>query len=209
MQEANAFPVLWSQIEPHGSSYSSNVTYASSPSDDFRLESPALISRVRWLGGRSGRPDPAPTGFYIRFYENVYDETLGHDRRADSPQYEQFIPGTAHQAFDTVSGSYYSYDLDLPQPFAANADTLYWLSIQADTCQDPNDPWWGWRKAASQNLNPAEYNDPTYSHHPINEDPFSDYDLAFELQGQVVPEPATLSTLAAGILALALRIKRR
>ena len=72
-------------------------------------------SSVSWLGGRSGPPDPAPSGFHIRFYQNVYDEGLEHDRRADSPVYDQYIVGSAHQAFDSDSGSYYSYYLDLPE----------------------------------------------------------------------------------------------
>lgn len=199
---STALAATWSQPPSGYSGFLSSVNYHAWPADDFKFNGSTAIERVDWWSEGKIDEMPVADGFYIRFYDNYYKADTGQSM-AGSMLYEIFITGDAHQIQD---GDYCHYYAELSTPFLANGGQPYWISIQGDFTNDPNeDYWWGWAKSNTQNLNPAEYNGGSYTHHPINETPFynGNYDLAFELQGSPVPIPGAVWLLGSGIVGLA------
>ncbi len=196
----------WLQPPSGWGSFLSSANFSAWPADDFRFDSETAVERVDWWSVGAIADMPVADGFYVRFYSNYYDADLGISI-ADELLYEVFIPGNAHQTQDGDHSHYYA---ELSTPFLAIGGRPYWVSIQGDFTNDPDDDyWWGWAMSSTHNRNPAEYNSPTYNHRPINEFHSSYYDLAFELHGSPVPVPGAVWLLGSGLCGLVTICKKR
>ncbi|MCX5805962.1 MAG: VPLPA-CTERM sorting domain-containing protein [Proteobacteria bacterium] len=197
--------LLWNQPQGGWGAYIDNTNWNAWIADDFKLVTAAKINQAGWAGGAGGANDPiSPSGFYVRFYDNYYDDALGHNRPADSPAYQVYIPIGSIASSQIGESGYFNYSANLPVSFAAAANTHYWFSVQADTIRI-DQPWWGWLPADTQNIGPGELNFDSYVHYPVNQPPFSgyDYDFTYSLSGSAVPLPGAVWFLAPGFLGLA------
>lgn len=190
---------VWGQPPLDWGKILSSVSFNSWSADDFKLASTTTIDSVAWWGGRGGET-PVVDGFYIRFYSDYYDADYGL-HYADQLLYEEYITGDAGQTM--YNGETYAYSTLIGGTFTAQANRRYWLSVQADTRNDPNDVWWGWQKSSTSNLSEAEYNSSSSSHKPMGTD------LAFALGGSPVPLPATAWLFGSGLLGLMALSRRR
>jgi len=197
--------------------------------DDFECNDPRPVVDLHWWGSYpAGVPVNSPNGFLIEFWTDV----------PESPPFNPFShPGEVIHTIDcrtyteqwvgedidvvlydlvgfvSVVDQCYQYNqrLDPAEYFYQDPGTIYWLSIQA-YWDDPDEfTDWGWK------TRPWYFNDDAVTgfydpelmawswQEVMGGDPVRSWDLAFELS---VPEPATLSVIALGGLAL-LRRRRR
>lgn len=163
-----------------------------------------------------GDPDTNPPGiiqgFNIAFYTDVPGGT-------DTPPwshpgtkiYEAYLPLGETQVTETSYGeiqrtggmqTVFQYEVTLTDPFAQQAGTIYWISIQAvDPDGDPLQ--WGWQESVDH------WNDNGVQSGFAQQgwwDLIPDEDLAFELK--TVPLPASFMLFGSGLLAL-LGIRKR
>ncbi len=156
--------LLWNQVPSGEGKFNTASVYHSWTADDFLLETVLAVNKVSWWGGRGG-DTLVIDGFHIRLCcDGVGLATDQHV--ADQLLLEETVFGDASRAI--CNSETYSCSATLSIVFNAAANQHYWLSIQADTQHDPNDPWWGWQVSNTFALDSAEYNSTCYSHHPVN-----------------------------------------
>ena len=171
--------------------------------------------------GSYGYGSAAPgtiSGFTLNFWANVVDGVTGINRPdyLGTPLLTLAVSGNAGETYlgyaDLETTYYgpndrYGYGLSLATPFAATGGTTYWLSIIADSAFAPE---WGWATAGLNGYNTGPdgpYYDPAVSLSYRQDTSggtlkrnISGGDFAFSLAA--IPEPATMSLLALGGLAL-------
>lgn len=201
---ASSATVLWDQMAfTPGSvaSTASNTGQNAWAADDFQLAATSDITRIAWVGGRSNNINinpPVVDGFRIRFFDNVFDPILGYDRPADTPLYDYYITTFTQDGKTIEPEQFYTYRTDLTTPFTANANDIYWLSVQANADSDPNSTAWLWLDSNTSNLSVAEFSYPGNNYVQITQG----YDLAFALEGSPVPVPGAVWLLGSGLLGL-------
>lgn len=143
--------------------------------DDFSLAADTTITDIHWLGQYfSGSRTNGVDSFLIQFW------SAGSGAPASL-----LYSATVINANETlVSGDTYSYDVDLTNAFLVQANTTYWVSIQAKMLFPPQ---WGWSEGTGGNGTAVQDFVGTRSSVP--------FDMAFSLTGIPtgnLPEPASL-----------------
>lgn len=203
-------PIIWDNGAGVGGFMSSQLDTAypfdSQIADDFNLpigpnNEPAWnVTDVHWEGGFWGG-DPTPGDFRIMFYADAGGQPTGGPGDPTGTALAVYDFGHA-EVNETPNAQGYEYYVDLPDPFVADADTPYWIAIQWVGFFPPQ---WGISVSDTMQGSPVwmgfpllgnDYWTPGYI-------PFgNDRDMAFKLTGVPVPEPASLTLLALGGLAL-------
>jgi hypothetical protein len=212
-------------MDAYGYDFSSEAVVPSQVADDFLCVDGEPVIDLHWWGSywdsgtvwpyhtSGGFPDPTtPTdtppgtllGFDVAFYADVPAGTdpLMPWSHPGIRLYQTFIDmaNVTEVLFGTVAHvggveeNVWQYNADLPTPFLQEAGNIYWLRIQA-VFTDPAYQW-GWHEADSLWHDNAVQTG--YGREGMWEI-LTNKDMAFELS---VPEPATLSLVAIGALAL-------
>ena len=180
--------------------------------DNFQLTGPYLtITEVHWWGEYGSFPDPAPTDdFVIRFFSNTRRKPsvvpfaeMPADNLTRTPAYttDLALRRDDHHDEDTI----YHYSADLPSPLTLNPGTTYYLSVVNNTKSS-----WGWledgaRSHCGDRSHWFRYGDENDEH--AWRTSCRNRNLSFELFA--IPEPATITILLTGMLALAGWHRRR
>lgn len=214
--------VIWDNI-PNGyldTSLSSSqldtaYPFDSEVADDFELACcpPGQhweVTDVHWWGGYWNQDPIVPntTAFNIKFWGDTIE---GLDHRpygapdgtleGDVPLAEYNIPIENVTVTDIGSGIY-AYSVDLPDAWLPECDTRYWISIQSVNLFPPQ---WGWSGASdNQQLSTARYGFPLLGTAYWAD---REHDMAYQLTGVCVPEPATMALFGLGAL-MVLRRRR-
>jgi len=194
---AEAAPVFVQMtVPPTGEYYSySQPGSAVLTADDFVLGSSATIEAVTWQGANSPAGAPGPDAFRILFYTDPIDPSslvasfdVGAANRSDS--------GSTIGAGDVL----YNYWANLGGAgFIATAGTRYWISIVNDELVAPID-YWTWAGGPNGSMAGSFNNGQNW---------FSqEGSTNFTLDSAPIPEPATLSLVAIGLVGLSRARKR-
>jgi len=154
--------------------------------DNFTLTRDAFITGVRWQGSYF---NPSIQGSISQFEIIFWSDAAGLPGNALQTY---GIPGNAGERFVGIDSGFLKYDYatNLSTPFAAYANTIYWLSIQP-TVDFP--PQWYWRAGTGGDGQSANII------RSVSPDPFPILqDLAFSL----VAEPPSSLLLGLGLTAL-------
>ena len=157
---------------------------AAQASDNFALSSNSNITGIEWWGfNYSGTPI-----FSFTFYKDVN----GAPDLSNPTQLSGSLSAIfAFSVSDNLGGTLdvYNYSTTLSTPFAADANTTYWLSIYNTS----SSALWGWQEAAVSGDGAYQ----TGSGRTTN-------NLAFEISGSTtsVPEPSLPVLLGIGILSV-------
>jgi len=127
--------------------------------DDFVLSAAASIGTIEWQGYRDVRYRPA--SYYVSFIPDrgertifvepsegyrprpLWSSTFRHDQVSEQLDVTRVCESSPQQQCGL-----YNYSVALTTPFAAAADTRYWIMIQAES---PTVVGWGWRKGTDDN----------------------------------------------------------
>jgi len=186
---AEAAPVFVQMTVPPTAEYYSYSQPGSAvlTADDFVLGSSATIQAVTWQGANSPAGAPGPDAFRILFYTDPIDPSslvasfdVGAANRSDS--------GSTIGAGDVL----YNYWANLGGAgFSATAGTRYWISIQNDEVVTPID-YWTWAGGPNGSMAGSFSNGQTWFSQPGSTN--------FTLDSAPIPEPATLSLVAIGLV---------
>lgn len=175
--------------------------------DDFAFAAPVLLQDVHWWGSYWVPPSdttiPATDDFRLELYaqdgNHPLDDpfvtiALGDIGRTDTGN------------LDVLGNTIYEYWVDLDDPIVLPALTTFYISIANNTTQSQS--IWAW--SASDDLHE---NDGLHEFgYFLRNDPDMPWagsvvpgNLAFNLTGTVIPEPATLSLFGIGLGSLAIR----
>jgi hypothetical protein len=135
-----ADPIIFDNGPPVGLGSSSQYDF-SGMADDFEFEDPMLVTDVHWWGVIWNPPQAwNPGDFNIYIYE---DDGTGQPTGAGMQFPEVTAIAEWHPTVMGIDlgGFNYEYHYDLDPPFAASANTRYWIEIQADLVYPPQ---WGW-----------------------------------------------------------------
>lgn len=167
--------------------------------DNFQFASPTLITGVSWTGAYFDTQSTV-TGFTIGIYSSVGGEP-------GSLLFSQFIAGTANETSvgNDSFGPVYAYDADI-SGFLAASGAEYWLSIVADLFYDSElITQWGWYEGMGGDG--ISFQDFIHDGTTRTQDP---YDLAFDLTGQVIPEPTSIALFGLlGLVGVRYGLRRR
>jgi hypothetical protein len=192
--------VIYDNGDPFVTAHASDFAYPNQLADDFVLQSGAsTITDIHWYGLYDTQSDIFFADiFTIRIFE---DDGGAPDATA---LYE--ITGvdgnrTATGGFITIYDEY-EYSVDIA-PLALLANTTYWISIVNDTSNVTAGYNWYWADAGSGNSFLRATDAAAWEPYVLTPD------LAFYLTGPVVPEPASMTLLGLGLVAAAVRMRRK
>ena len=166
-------------------------------SDNFRLTSDALVSKINWVGAYSVSSDGETPTFEIGFYEDFFG-----------------LPGLEISSISGVTATetplpdegYFLYSTNIATPVALMGNTNYWISVMANVPQEVDD--WGWA-ITDADVNPLlrgsvqTYKGVFYQYpSTVVNVQFPTVDFAFSLEGSgsaVIPEPMS-ALVFAGLL---------
>lgn len=150
-------------IEARTSMQPTNGAEGSTVFDDFSLTTAASITTLRWQGiycvQANGAAAPAATA--SEFVVRIHADVAGRPNLASALLQARYTPAQAGQTFERNVGglscgsatgtnwALYDYSATLPTPFAAAANTRYWISVEAVT--PSYDVYWGWRAGTTAN----------------------------------------------------------
>ena len=195
----NADPVIWDNTFTNFSLASSQLDtvypFDSQLADDFMLDADYNVTDVHWWGGFWNGTPFDPIDFNIYFYA---DDGTGMAPTMPGTELAMYSMNGVSGTFDAAMGAD-AYDVDLPVPFVAQANTKYWIAIQAVF---PFPPQWGWSVAGAGtgNLSTAVQGFPLLGL-PYWGDQGTG-DANFYLTGTAVPAPASIALLGLGGLAI-------
>ena len=197
--------------------------------DNFQLSANASITSLRWWGGCTNISETEDFSFHIAIHSNVSDlpgdliASWDFDRSECNESYYADALNAVYD-FDTI----YQYTVALPQEVLLYRDTQYWITICADMDTDVWDETWMWSNDIPACWDTGEFDNGdaiTTRNYDPDTGVYSSYgycevmkypcgtvgtaDMAFELTGESVPEPATLAMIAAGLAAVAGAIRAR
>lgn len=158
--------------------------------DDFVLTATSNLNGLAWTGGYYNPPSPGPiAGFNVAIHADA-SGTPG------SVLASGFVAGVNETL---ISGPIYAYDFSFPN-LQLTAGT-YWLSVVPDLGFPPQ---WGWATSGSGSGN-------AYQCFFGSCGPIGGTNLAFDVLGNAVPEPATWAMMVIGFggLGAAMRMARR
>jgi hypothetical protein len=159
------------------------VTDGSPPSavfDDFTLTGASTIRTVGWQGiycvqqVNAAAPAPTASAFTVSFYA----DSSGRPRLGAPLQRTTYPLAQVGQTFEknqspltcgTAAGTtwpFYRYSVTLTTPFAATANTKYWISVQATT--PSYSVYWGWRDGTPDNSSSLQLFSGTYTTYAID-----------------------------------------
>jgi hypothetical protein len=117
------------------------VPFNSQGADDFKFASENQITGVHWWGDYWSGSVVNPSTFNILFYadDGTGNEPTGAGMNDPSPTALKIY--TIPDVYGIVSGNFYEYNVTLPEPFQAAANTKYWIAIQWNNSSPPQ---WGW-----------------------------------------------------------------
>ena len=172
--------------------------------DDFTLATAAIITDVHWFGLYSPFDTRTATtdNFTIRLF------TMASSVPAQTPFFSENVGSVATTEFTTVIDEqefhYFGYSAFIPvTPLAAGQ---YLLSIVNNTSADANDNWVWLSSTRSGGFFVRGFDSGPWVPNNLF------FNLAFQLTDDLapsVPEPAALGILVGGLVALALRTRRR
>lgn len=158
--------------------------------DNFMLTQSAAIRRIVWWGGDYYDAPSSPEDFRVRFYATIEGQFVPGVLLKEYALDELVGAATGRQFAFGVQPDEYRFEVDLPAPFWAQANSMYWIEIAQLGNRARAFAW--------------EYSiSPGYDGLALNSPQFADWlsvptgpDLAFQLWS--VPEPATLGLMVIG-----------
>lgn len=140
--------VKWAQApDPEGQALASQLAadypFDARSADDFLCEDGAPVVAVEWWGSywNPGAP-PYADHFVLRFYSDL--EASPHNRPGQLLREEECFAYA-----EEADGSVYHYSCTLDTPFEQEADSVYWLSVQAVHGFFSGSQW-GWSECVSE-----------------------------------------------------------
>lgn len=179
--------------------------------DDFAFANSVLLQDVHWWGSYwlpdGGGVSPDGDDFRLEFYTT---DGLAADAPAIDPFLSLSIGDTGRTDtgdVDALGNTIYEYWYDLDDPVILPALTTFYVSIANNTTD--SEAIWAW--SASVGLADADGSLGQFGYF-LRNDPDIPWagtvvpgNLAFNLTGTVIPEPATLSLFGIGLGSLAIR----
>jgi hypothetical protein len=163
--------------------------------DDFLLENTSLIMGVHWWGAFWGGESawPNPIDINILFYNDDGTGTMPTGAGMQDPTSTALAVYTIADVYgvpfdpDDPFNCCYEYNITLSIPFCANANTKYWLAIQANFSWPPQ---WGW---LTNGLNPDQLHCPVQGFPLMGTEYWTDLtmygDMTFQLYGILIYPP--------------------
>jgi hypothetical protein len=105
-----------------------NYPFNSQVADDFMFDTNMQVTDVHWWGVFFNGPGVNPCDFNIIFYADDGDKPTGSGM--DDPTSTALAVYSFSQVSGVFDGTAYEYNVVLPQPFIADANTHYWIAIQ-------------------------------------------------------------------------------
>jgi len=202
---AFANPVLFSNPYDVNSSNAYNSTIANTGHEyqsfaDYNYDGAAAITDFHWWGFTQG--DEVLFGFQFDIYQddgsgfpgtNVYSEYMAGDA------------GATAVGDDLIGFDIYKYGFDLANPWSGSAGK-YWFSIRGVADNTDNARFYWALSSGRAFSNDLQYDNTGGAY--IKGAP-EEADFAYELTGNTVPEPATMTLFALGLLGTGIVSRKR
>ncbi len=172
--------------------------------DDFSFAQSRTISGLEWTGTYSNdNTPPTLADFTVEIFANV-ESDAGDLPFKGAPLALFNLGNNVNRTDSGVNlGSLDVYEFSADIAFAADANTVYWVSLFDDTTSDSGDDFfWNWNTNLSGNA--------AQTTTPLNR-PWTNLGNRFDfrLRGAAVPEPASALVLTAMGLGCVLKRRRR
>jgi hypothetical protein len=187
------------------SQWDDNYPFQCQTADDFLLTNNSLITGVHWWGWFGGDlPWPNPIDINILFYDDDGTGTMPTGAGMEDPTSTALAVYTITEVYgipvdpDDPFNCVYEYNITLPTPFYASADTKYWIAIQANLTWPPQWGWW------TNGINPDQLHCPVQGFPLLGTEYWTDLssqgDMTFQLYGGLAfpPSPPVIHGLDAG-----------
>jgi hypothetical protein len=178
-------------VPPTAEFYSYSILDGELTADDFVLGTTETIRGVTWQGENGPSGAPGPDAFHINFYTDPINP---------ASLVASFNVGAANRSLsgDTIAATgdlVYNYWANLDGGgFLATAGTRYWISIVNDAVVSPADLWTWAGTFDGTGAGSLDHGITWFA---------QDARTNFTLDNAPIPEPATLSLVALGLIGIA------